>query len=84
MLLWIPISNYEKHNLVSVCSRDLGRIFSLYFVTSVGITIIMRELPDPNACRGDGEILGAGSEGEGGVKDHSFRPIQLNVVAATL
>ena len=44
----------------------------------------MGELPDPNACRGDGEILGAGSEGEGGVKDHSFRPIQLNVVAATL
>ena len=48
----------------SVWARELvrlGRIFSLCFVTSVFITGIMGELPNPNACRGDGGILGAGS-----------------------
>ena len=33
----------------------LWEFFSLRFVNSVGI--IMRDLPNPNACRGDGEIL---------------------------
>ena len=59
MRLWIPTSNYEKLDLVSVYVK-LGREC---FVTNVAI--IMGEPPCPNACRHDGEILGTVSGGRG-------------------
>ena len=57
----------------------LGRIFSRFFVTSVE----MRELRNPNACSGDGEILGAGSGGKESDEGKSFEPIQPNFIAAS-
>ena len=55
-----------------MCVREnLGRIFSLCFVTSVFIIGIMGELPNPNACRGDGGILGAGPGGKGSAEGRS-------------
>ena len=88
MCLWIPIRNYryEKKNLEfnqCVLVRR-GRLFSFCFVASVGI--IMGELTNSNAftCRGDEEILRAGSGGKGSAEGQSFQPIQPKFIAATV
>ena len=88
MCLWIPIRNdrYEKKNLeFDQCVLvKRGRIFSFYFVTSVGI--IVEELANSNAftCRSDGEILGVGSGRKDSAEGESFPPIQPNFIAATV